>query len=408
MSKLQPVRGTHDLLPEEFEKFWQVQSLAREIAGLYGFRETQTPIFEFTEVFARGMGETSDVVSKEMYTFEDRGGEKITLRPEFTAGLVRSFISNGLQQHLPLKLFSTGPVFRYERPQKGRQRQFHQVNFEQFGGRSSLIDFEMIEMADRFLKMLGIKAELQINSLGDMNSRLKYRDALVEYLKKFEGDLSADSKTRLVKNPMRILDSKDEGDHKILENAPQMNNYLTTDSLTYYIQIKDKLAKHNVAFTENQKLVRGLDYYTDIVFEFVSGDLGAQNTILAGGRYDGLVKQMGGADTPAVGWAAGMERLILAAKLEPTEEEKYVVIGNSEEYQNDLLDIAKTLRDAGKRVVIAHQFNIGKALKFANKENATHVVILGEEEKAKGVVQLKNFVSGGQKEIKVEELGKNL
>ena len=408
MNKLQPVRGTHDLLPDEFARFFAIQQMAREISVRYGFREMATPIFEFTDVFARTMGETSDVVSKEMYTFKDRGDESLTLRPEFTAGVVRAFISNGMQQNLPLKLFSTGPVFRYERPQKGRQRQFHQVNVEHLGARGVVDDVEIIAMAAELLAALGIKAELQINSLGDSETRKNYHGALVEYFSKYQDDLSEDSKLRLAKNPMRILDSKDEGDRKLLGDAPKFSEHFTDESRKYFDGLKAGLAALDLEFKENEKLVRGLDYYNHTVFEFVSGDLGAQNTVLAGGRYDGLVATMGGPDTPAVGWGAGLERLMLLAQIKVSEPKPVCVIAGLEELKIHGLKICQQLRGKGKHAELAAQTNIGKALKFANKIGAVEAYIIGPDEAAKGVVQFKNLVTGEQREIKVEELAGNL
>jgi histidyl-tRNA synthetase len=333
-SKLQPVRGTHDILPDEFEKFHEVIKRARAFATLYGFREMSTPIFEMAEVFSRSMGETSDVVSKEMFAFETKGGEPVCLRPEFTAGVARAFISNGMQQHLPLKLFSTGPLFRYERPQKGRQRQFHQVNFEWLGDASIHADIETIRLAGKLLfSLTGKPCKFLINSLGDRDSREKYRNALVTYLTPHAANLSEDSQRRLSENPLRILDSKDPRDKEITINAPRITDYLNDasklrlETICASLQMEKDDFHHLVHL--DQSLVRGLDYYTDIVFEFVAdiGDLGAQNTVLAGGRYDGLVEQMGGKPTPAIGFAAGVERLLLMlASLNPPEQYRDVRI----------------------------------------------------------------------------------
>lgn len=404
MSKLQPVRGTHDLLPDEFAKFFAIQNLAREISARYGFREMATPIFEFTEVFKRTMGETSDVVTKEMYEFKDRGDESITLRPEFTAGIVRSLISNSLTQDLPQKLFSTGPVFRYERPQKGRQRQFHQLNVEYIGAKGIECDIEIIMMAAELLQKLGIKAELQINSLGDTVTRAHYHSALVKYFTQHKNDLSEDSKIRLEKNPLRILDSKDEGDRKVISNAPRFSEYFSEEAHEYFQKVKDGLTSLGLVFEENEKLVRGLDYYNDIVFEFVSGDLGAQNTVLAGGRYDGLVKQMGGPEIPCVGWGAGLERLMLLSEIKPEHHWKICVIAGAENLKVMALEVAQKLRATGKIVEIAQQTNIGKALKYANKMQATEAYILGEDEVKRGFVQHKNLNTGEQREVSIKTL----
>lgn len=398
---LQPVRGTHDLLPDEFAKFQGIVSFARAVAAKYGFKGIATPIFEFTDVFARTMGETSDVVNKEMYSFEDRGGESITLRPEFTAGIVRSLISNGLQQNLPLKLFTSGPVFRYERPQKGRQRQFHQLNVEHFGDASPYADAEIISMAQDVLTAFGLEAELHLNSLGDLESRANYRDKLVEYLSKYKNDLSEDSKTRLEKNPMRILDSKDEGDKKICADAPKLIESFNDVSKKFFEDVKEALSLLEIDFTENDKLVRGLDYYTHTVFEFKSAELGAQDTILAGGRYDGLVKQMGGQDIPAVGWGAGIERLMLLADFEAPQYEVYVVIAGSDELKKEAFKITQKLRDEGNVAELAQQTNIGKALKYANKIGAVYAYIYGEDEAKAGKVTIKNLNTGEQSETSI-------
>ncbi|PIR31653.1 MAG: histidine--tRNA ligase [Alphaproteobacteria bacterium CG11_big_fil_rev_8_21_14_0_20_44_7] len=401
MSKLQPVRGTHDLLPDEFEKFFRIQQVAREITSRYGFREMATPIFEFTDVFARTMGETSDVVNKEMYSFEDRGAESLTLRPEFTAGMVRSVISNGLQQNLPLKLFTTGAVFRYERPQKGRQRQFHQLNVEHFGDATPLADAEAILMAAELLKALGISSELHINSLGDAESRALHREALVSYLGKYKNDLSEDSKTRLEKNPLRILDSKDEGDKKICENAPKLADSFNDISRKFFDDVQNLLAANNQALTINHNLVRGLDYYNHTVFEFKSAELGAQDTILAGGRYDGLVKQMGGQDIPAIGWGAGLERLLLLAEIKPQAREIYAVIAGNDELKSTALQICQNLRAQGKMAEIIAQTNIGKAMKKANNMGASFAVIYGEDEAKENSYTLKNLNSGEQIKVNI-------
>jgi histidyl-tRNA synthetase len=398
--KLQPVRGTHDLLPEEFEKFHAVITRARELATLYGFEEMATPIFEATEVFSRSMGETSDVVSKEMFTFETKGEESVTLRPEFTAGIVRAFISNGMQQHLPLKLFSTGPLFRYERPQKGRQRQFHQVNFEWLGDDSAEADVEMIMLAGHLLYSLSGKegCTLVINTLGDQESRVRYRETLIKYLTPYAKELSQDSQRRLASNPLRILDSKDGGDRKILENAPRMTDYLSDAAKQRFDKICTSLMQENVPFFHDVRidpaLVRGLDYYTDTVFEFVArtGELGAQNTVLAGGRYDGLIEQMGGKPTPAIGFAAGVERLLLLMSgtwkyvpdikliIMPLEEVPSTFVHPLAAVLRMLLsDVVTQRKIKGQHSVAVYwQGKLGKRMEKAAKYGATHVLILGE------------------------------
>src|SRR5467141_2704722 len=288
MRALQSVRGTQDLLPDAARRHRRVIETARAVAELYGFAETATPIFEFTEVFELPIGETTDIVSKEMYTFTDRGGEEVTLRPENTAGVVRAVLSNGLTQATPLKFFYCGPMFRYERPQKGRFRQFHQIGVELLGVAQPQADIEVIALGQRILKALGIadRIVLELNTLGDPESRTAYRDALVGYFSARVSELSEDSRRRLERNPLRILDSKDPGDQRIAIEAPNFASYLNEASLDFFARVRDRLA---IAYRLNPRLVRGLDYYTHTVFEFVTTDLGAQGSVLAGGRYDGLV-----------------------------------------------------------------------------------------------------------------------
>src|SRR5437763_9796060 len=313
MPELQPVRGTQDLLPETMRRHRRVCGTAREAAALYGFAEITTPIFEFTEVFARPIGEHTDIVSKEMYTFHDRGGEEITLRPENTAGVVRAVLSNGLTQQTPLKFFYSGPMFRYERPQKGRFRQFHQIGVELLGVAQPQADIEVIALGHRILKALGLadRVTLEINTLGDPESRARYRSALVDYYAQRRAELSEDSGRRLDSNPLRILDSKDPGDIRINSGAPAFDLYLNEPSREFSGRVLSGLDALGIRHRVNPRLVRGLDYYTHTVFEFVTTDLGAQGTVLAGGRYDGLVEVMGGPSMPGAGWAAGIERLAL-------------------------------------------------------------------------------------------------
>ena len=418
--KLQPIRGTHDLLPDDFEKFHAVTTRAREIATLYGFREMATPIFEATEVFKRSMGETSDVVSKEMFAFDTKGGESVCLRPEFTAGIARAFISNGMQQHLPLKLFSTGPTFRYERPQKGRQRQFHQVNYEWLGDDSAEADVEMILLAGHLLfDLSGDKCTLLINTLGDKESRATYRDALVAYLTPHTANLSEDSQRRLEKNPLRILDSKDPRDKEITSNAPKITDYLSTAAKARFDKICAALSQKDIPFFQDVKidpaLVRGLDYYTDTVFEFVAntGELGAQNTVLAGGRYDGLIEQMGGKPTPAIGFAAGVERLLLLAgdaAMSKNTAPRIVVMPMEGVAEQRIFSLVSSLRmaaKAGSVIEILWNGKLGKRMEKASKQGATHVIILGEELE-RGACMLKNMATGEQMEVSLEKLAELL
>ncbi|MGZ3744950.1 MAG: histidine--tRNA ligase, partial [Pseudobdellovibrionaceae bacterium] len=318
-TKFQRVRGTRDLLPEDNIKFRFVETTAHQLSLLYGYGEIETPLFEFSEVFHRTLGETSDVVSKETYTFLDRGGDSITLRPEGTAGVARAFVSEGMAQNLPLKFYYSGSMFRYERPQKGRYRQFKQLGVECLGVDSPLADAECIAMAWDLLKKIGIagKCHLEINTLGDTESRVLYRKALVDYFSQHWEKLSDDSKMRLEKNPLRILDSKDEGDRALIAQAPSLQDHLNESSKVFFAALLKGIESLGIPFKINTKLVRGLDYYCHTVFEFVTSELGAQGTVLGGGRYDGLIEMMGGPKTPGVGWAAGVDRL---SELVPTEK----------------------------------------------------------------------------------------
>jgi histidyl-tRNA synthetase len=327
--KLQPVRGTKDLFGEEIKTFNSIIDLAKQKAASYGFAELQTPIFEFSELFERNLGEASDIVSKEVYKFLDRGENFLTLRPEFTASVVRAFISNGeLQQVLPQKFFSYGPIFRYDRPQKGRQRQFHQINFEVLGEDNFYSDVEIILLASSILKDLGVldQTNLQINSLGCYETKIKYEAALKKYFTKFSSDLSGDSKIRLEKNPLRILDSKELSDIKLFSEAPLIQDFFSDLAKKRFDEILNLLEQFNVKCEVNQRLVRGLDYYTSTVFEFVMPVEGAQNTVLAGGRYDNLIAKISGKSVPAIGFAAGIERLMLLTKLISNSKQHIAII----------------------------------------------------------------------------------
>ncbi|MCX8476579.1 MAG: histidine--tRNA ligase [Sphingomonas sp.] len=321
------IRGTQDIFGDEQRRFAHVLDTFERVRRLYCFQRLEIPIFEATNVFARSMGETSDVVSKEMYTFEDRGGDSITLRPEFTAGIARAYITEGWQQYAPLKLATAGPVFRYERPQKGRFRQFHQIDAEIIGAAEPAADVELLVLADQLLHELGIAegVTLQLNTLGDAATRDAWRTALVAHFEAHRDALSEDSQVRLDKNPMRILDSKDPRDRPIADSAPDIDAYLTEEAAAFFKAVTDGLDAAGVKWTRNSRLVRGLDYYRHTAFEFVTDRLGAQGTVLAGGRYDGLIGSLGGPETPGVGWAAGVERLAMLIG-EPAVERLDVII----------------------------------------------------------------------------------
>jgi len=407
MTALQPARGTRDLIGEDFRRHQAVVDTARRISALYGFEEWATPIFEDTRVFSRGLGDTSDVVSKEMYSFEDRGGESLTLRPEYTAGICRALVSNGLtQSNLPRKVFAAGPMFRYERPQKGRYRQFHQIDLEVLGAAEPLADAEVIACGWDILCALGVSegTVLEINTLGDAESRAAYRAALVEYFSAHRDALSHDSRVRLEKNPLRILDSKDETDRAIVAGAPTIGAHLTEAAAGFYAAVKAHLTRFGVPFRENPRIVRGLDYYSHTAFEFVTDRLGAQGTVMAGGRYNGLVEEMGGPPTPSVGWAAGIERLSMLLPTAPAAPRAVAVIPVGEAAEGPALDMLQALRRAGVVAEIAYRGNLKRRMERANRIGARAAVILGEEEIAAGVAQLRDLDAGTQEKVPLAEV----
>jgi histidyl-tRNA synthetase len=410
-NELQPARGTHDLIGEEFRRHHHVIDTARRISALYGFEEWATPIFEDTRVFARTLGETSDVVTKEMYSFEDRGGESVTLRPEGTAGACRALVTNGLTQtNLPRKVFYAGPMFRYERPQKGRYRQFHQIGCEIMGAAEPLSDAEVIACGWHIQQALGIDdgAVLEINTLGDAESRDAYRAALVAYFTARADKLSEESCARLEKNPLRILDSKDPGDRALVLDAPTIQAHLTGAAASFYAGVKRALDRFGVPYRENPRIVRGLDYYSHTAFEFVTDRLGAQGTVMAGGRYDGLVEEMGGPPTPSVGWAAGVERLSMLLADAPAAPRPVAVIPVGEAAEGAALDAVQSLRRAGIAAEIAYKGNLKRRMERANRIGARAAVILGEDELASGVAQLRDLDAGTQDSVPLAELAARL
>ncbi len=410
MAGLQPVRGTHDLLGEDMRRHRRVAETAREIATRYCFEEIATPIFEFSEVFKRTLGDTSDIVTKEMYSFTDRGGDEVTLRPEGTAGVCRALISGGLAQRLPLKFFYYGPMFRYERPQKGRLRQFHQIGVENLGVAEPPADIDTIALGAAILDGLGVlsKTRLEINTLGDAESRAAYRAALVGYFQGHVGALSPDSRLRLERNPLRILDSKDEGDRKLVADAPLFTDFHNAESKEFFGQVTQGLERLGITFIVNRRLVRGLDYYCHTAFEFTTEALGAQGAVLAGGRYDGLVATMGGPTVPAIGWAGGVERLamLLAEAPPPPRPIAIVPIGPEAEAEAPLL--AAGLRKAGFAVELGYRGNVGKRMKAANKANARVALLLGEDEMKRGAATIRDLDTGEQSEVPLSDLNDSL
>jgi len=403
---LQPVRGTHDLLPDAHRRHSHVVDTARAVAARHGFAEIATPIFEFTEVFARTMGETSDVVSKEMYSFADRGGESITLRPEYTAGIARAFITHGLYQAVPFKVFAEGPMFRYERPQKGRQRQFHQIDVEVLGVPEPEADIDVIAVGANILEALGIRerTRLELNTLGDPESRAEYRRVLVSYFNDHRAELSQDSLSRLERNPLRILDSKDEGDRRVVAGAPVLGDYLNARSADFFAAVREGLDLIGIPYRLNSHLVRGLDYYTHTAFEFVTDDLGAQGAVIAGGRYDGLIEALGGRPTAGIGWAGGVERLAMLIDGPPPPPRPVAVVPVGPAAEAPAKRLAQRLRRQGFAVEHAYRGSLGRRLKRADRADAACAVLLGEDELGRGVATVRDLDSGEQDETPLDRL----
>jgi histidyl-tRNA synthetase len=410
MGTIQISRGTRDILPSEVS-YWQfIERSAREILDRAGVAEIRTPIFEQTELFARGMGEATDVVSKEMYSFMDRGDRGLTLRPEGTAGVVRSLIENNLQaQGGVQRLWYVGPMFRYERPQAGRQRQFHQLGLELLGSADERADVEAIAIATDILKAIGLKdLTFDLNSIGDMTDRAAFRSALVAYLTPYKSELDPDSQDRLTRNPLRILDSKDKNTQKLLDGAPSILDHLSEGSKARFDRVQQLLADLNIPCQVNSRLVRGLDYYSHTVFEIQSAELGAQATVCAGGRYDGLVTELGGAETPAIGWAMGLERLvILLQKLgtTPVTPVDFYLISKGAKAEGQALILVQQLRQAGFKAELDLSGSaFGKQFKRADRSAAAACLILGDAEAEQGTAQLKWLASGDQSELVQSEL----
>ncbi len=387
---------------------------ARTLAARYGFAEVATPIFEFSDVFRRTLGDTSDIVTKEMYTFTDRGGSELTLRPENTAGVARAVIGGTLGERRPFKCFYAGPMFRYERPQRGRLRQFHQIGVELIGAPEPLADIEVIALGAHLLETLGVldQVTLEINTLADDASRSAYRGALVAHLEAHEDALSEESRQRLRRNPLRVLDSKDEGDRAVLADAPAIDAHLSPEAAAFFDTVCEGLSGLGIAFTRNARLVRGLDYYCHTAFEFTTEALGAQGAVLAGGRYDGLVETMGGPATPGVGWAGGVERL--AALVEEVVGDvaaaprPVAIVPLGARAEAAALGLAQRLRYDGFAVELTYRGSLSKRLKRADQARAAAAVILGDDEMERGVATIRDLDSGDQVEAPEAELGTHL
>jgi histidyl-tRNA synthetase len=409
-----PVRGTQDMLggtSEAFqERFAHVVSTFDRVRRLYGFHRVEVPVFESTAVFARSLGESTDVVSKEMYTFEDRGGDSITLRPEFTAGIARAYVTEGWQQYAPLKVATNGPLFRYERPQKGRFRQFHQLDAEIIGAGEPGADVELLVFADQLLRELGVSegVTLNLNTLGDAQSREAWRAALVAHFEAHRDQLSEESLDRLHRNPLRILDSKDPRDRPVADSAPDIDAYLTDDARRFFERVTAGLDAAGVAWERNARLVRGLDYYRHTAFEFITDRLGAQGTVLGGGRYDGLIENLGGPSTPAVGWAAGIERLAMLIEAPDLDKPRAAVIPMGEAAEAKATGIVADLRRAGVSCDMGYRGNMKKRMQRANASGAVWAIILGDDELARGEAALRDLRSGEQQAVPLTALVEKL
>ena len=405
MTPVQPVRGTQSLLGEDADRLAAVVAGFDRVRRLYGFRRIEVPTIEHTAVFARTIGETTDVVSKEMYTFEDRGGEGITLRPEFTAGICRAYVSEGWQQFAPLKVATHGSAFRYERPQKGRFREFHQLDAEILGSIEPQADVELLAFADQLLKELGITGTiLKLNTLGDPETRGAWRDALYEHFRAHSQALSDDSQARLERNPLRILDSKAHQDWSVVDSAPTIDEFLTAEAADFFSEVTAGLDRAGVAWERAPRLVRGLDYYRHTAFEFVTDRLGAQGTVLAGGRYDGLVEALGGPKTPAVGWAAGIERLAMMIDVPETEKPQVAVIPLGERAEAEAQGIVAALRREGVATEMAYRGNMKKRLGRADAAGTSYALIIGDNEIERGEAQLKDLKTGEQRSVPLDRI----
>jgi histidyl-tRNA synthetase len=416
LATLTALRGTRDLLSPEIERWQEMEETARRILSRACYREIRTPVIERTELFERGTGEGTDVVTKEMYTFESRSGDRITLRPENTPGVVRAFLELGLRTRfpMPLKLYYLGPMFRYERPQKGRQRQFHQLGVEILDCADARADAEVVLLACEYLEALGL-ADLvvDLNSLGDPDDRDRYRSALVEYLRSVKDRLDADSLERLDRNPLRVLDSKNRKTQEALEGAPSILDFLGVESRAHFEEVQDHLQSAGVRFRVVPNLVRGLDYYSRTTFEIQSEKLGAQSAVCGGGRYDGLVEVLGGPSVPAVGWALGLERLaiVLNETRGEAEAEKPLayVVTIGPEAERAALPLARELRAAGIRCDVSFsRGGVAKQFKAADRRDARYAVVLGEAEMKRGTVSVKDLATGEQAELSRADLAAHL
>ena len=408
MKLIKAVRGTKDIIGEEAKKYVYISNVAQKMFENYGYNFVKTPIFEETELFKRGIGEATDVVEKEMYTFKDRGDRSITLRPENTASLVRCYLENAIYNKEDIsRFYYNGSMFRYERPQAGRQREFNQIGLEVFGEKSPKVDAEVIAIGYKFLEKLGISdLEVKINSVGSKESRTIYREKLIEHFSKHLDDMCDDCKDRINRNPLRLLDCKVDKDKDFYKSAPNIIDFLFEDERKHYEDVKKYLDVFGIKYTEDPTLVRGLDYYSSTVFEIVTNKLGSQGTVLGGGRYDNLLKELGDKDIPAVGFATGVERIMmLLGENYPKNNPDVYIAWLGENTSETALKIAESLRDNDIKVYIDYSEKGMKShMKKADKLSVRYCIILGEDELNKGIVLLKDFSTREQKEIKIEEI----
>ena len=406
MTTPQPVRGMQSLLGEDADRMAAVVAAFDRVRRLYGFKRVEVPVLEHTDVFARTMGETTDVVSKEMYSFDDRSGDSVTMRPEFTAGIARAYLTEGWQQHAPLKVATHGAAFRYERPQKGRFRQFHQLDAEIIGSGEAAADVELLSLAAQLLKELGIAdgVRLELNTLGDAETRDAWRAALVDHFRGSAGELSDDSRDRLDRNPLRILDSRDPRDRPIADAAPGIDEFLTAEASDFFARVTTGLDAAGVPWSRNPRLVRGLDYYRHTAFEFVTDRLGAQGAVIAGGRYDGLIETLGGPHTPAVGWAGGIERLAMLIDAPTAEAPEVALVPMGEAAEVKALEVLAQLRAGGISADMGFRGNLKKRLARASTAGARYAIIIGDDEIANGQAQLRDMSSGEQRSVDFDQL----
>ena len=404
--KLRSVRGTHDIFGKEIEKYNKVIKIVSTNAKLSNFKELNTPIFEFSELFSKPLGEQSDVVLKEMYSFQDRNSDLLTLRPEYTTPVIRAAITNNLLNELPLKIFGIGPMFRRERPQKGRYRQFNQINFEILGSDDVISDVELISIANDILNYIlpNKKITLNLNSLGTKENLIEFKNKLTKYFDDKKNKLSEESREKIKSNPLRILDSKNENDIIISNSAPSINEFHSNEIKIHYQELKNHLNSLGIKFEENNRLVRGLDYYCSTVFEFKTKDLGSQDTILGGGRYDGLVKLLGGPDISGIGWAAGVERISMLMSEEFNKNKDIHLAVLAEDFKPHLINVIQYLRKNNINYYWNYKYNIKKSFSKANQDNSKFIIIIGNEESEGNFYTVKNLNNSNQVSLKIDQI----